>query len=431
MFSDRLEQLRQYTKRANISDSIVEELSLEKDVCCTKFRPTIGGKQKSMMLMGIMHCNPHSTGARPYKGGLRFHQNVSLDLLRALALDMTEKCALAKLPFGGAKFGVPINPAEYSEDELRSITEQLTERLLIKGLLHPDIYVPGPDVGTNSKVMFWIYNKVAEWNPINKLPNVAATVTGKPLLYDGCPGREDATARGLLIMLTEYLRLAKFNFIGNRPRIAIQGFGNVGMNIARLVADEEFDKFSVSAVCDVKSGIYHPEGLCMTDVLHYYEKNKTFEGYPNEHASFITSKGILYLPVDILIPAAIENQITDKNVNRVKASLIVEAANEAVTPAAEAALAFRGIELIPGIAANVGGVAVSYIEWRKNRGERHHFVDFADDLDWVRGELRKIMVNITNEIFEYSISHSVPISEAAHILALNNISENLKMKHGL
>ena len=433
MFQDRIDQLKEYAKSSGISYKVIEELSVEKDVCYTKIRPRINGEQKPLELMGILNCNPYSTGGRPYKGGLRFHPNVSLDLLRTLALDMTEKCALAKLPFGGAKFGIPIDPSKLTEEELKEVAEKLTERLLLKGLLHPDIYVPGPDVGTNSKTMFWIYNKAAEWNPIAKLPNVAAVVTGKPVDYEGCPGREDATARGLLIILKEFLyELSPYEltrFLNPKPSLVIQGFGNVGMNIAKLTLESEFNNFRVIAVCDIAGGIYNSHDLDIKDVINHYGDNKTFSNYPESKADQVTAEEILYLPTDILIPAAIENQITETNTDKIKAKIIIEAANEAVTPAAEKILQTMGIKFIPGVAANAGGVVVSYFEWRRNRGDRRHAVDYDDELAWVRKELEKIMIGVITEACYLGINKKISLSESSHIIALKNIAGHLKMKH--
>jgi len=436
MFQDRINQLKEYAELAGISSEVIEELRVEKDVCCTKIRPRINGEQKSLQLMGILNCNPYSTGGRPYKGGLRFHPDVSLDLLRTLALDMTEKCALARLPFGGAKFGVPVDPNKLKEEDLKEITEKLTERLLLKGLLHPDVYVPGPDIGTNSRTMFWIYNKAAEWNPIAKLPNVAAVVTGKPVDYEGCPGREDATARGLLIVLKKFLyELAQPTLLKlsikwtTKLSLAIHGFGNVGMNLAKLTLESEFSNFTVTAVCDIGGGICNYRGLDVKDVLKYYNHNKTFLNYPRHKANQITAEEILYLPVDILIPAAIENQITETNAGKITAKMIVEAANEAVTPAAEKILRGNDIKFIPGVAANAGGVVVSYIEWRRNRGDRRHAVDYDDELTWVQSELKKIMTGVITEVNSLSVAESLSLSESSHIIALKNIAEHLKMKH--
>src|SRR3989344_5255744 len=237
---DKVIRLEEICKFINAPDWLFTELCQPKDRFDFRIRPIIAGKKENnMRVIRVEHCNPHSTGARPFKGGIRFHPGVTMELMEALALDMTKKCALADLPFGGAKGGIAIDPSQYSTLELRNITELMAEELLQRGALGPDIDVPGPDVGTNSETMFWIYNKVAEINRKNHLniPNVAAVCTGKPIEYDGCPGREDATSCGGLIVMEEFLKLSNHlnSKIGCRPRIIIQGFGNVGMNLAKLI----------------------------------------------------------------------------------------------------------------------------------------------------------------------------------------------------
>ena len=426
MFDEKIAQLRGYAEKAGISSKVMEDLSVMKARHEMKIRTRVNGVQENFQLMLGLHCNPHSTGARPYKGGFRFHPKVSMDLLSALALDMTEKCALAKLPFGGAKMGIVIDPTKYTPETLRSVTEQATEQLLRQKLIHPDIYVPGPDVGTNSDTMFWMYNKVAEWNVLAGMPNVPAVVTGKPLSHDGCPGREDATSRGLLLLLQRYLKLSGCN--RGSSTVAIQGFGNVGMNIAKLI-NEEFHGFRVVALSDVAGAIASPEGFNMWDVLRYYGDNKTFAGYENDKFRLKEKEDVLYFPADVLIPAALENQITEKNVHQVQAQLVVEAANEAVTPSAQKILEDRGIIFIPGIAANAGGVTVSYLEWSRNRGTRSHEVDAAEELKVVHQRLEKIMHNIMWKAFSYANEKRCSIAEAAHALALRDIAALLQMKH--
>lgn len=436
MFEDKLRETEICAEIANLPDFLVNELRQEKDRIYTKIRPITREGREDIMLMGILHCNPYSTGARPYKGGIRFHPDVSIDLLLSLAFDMTQKAALANLPFGGAKFGIPIDPKKYTEAELREFAEKIAERLLIKNILSPDIYVPGPDVGTNSKVMFWIYNKVAELNVLAKLPNVAAVVTGKPLEHDGCPGREDATSRGVTIVLEKILKLypqtvSQFSD-STKPTVAIQGFGNVGMNLAKLSLDSEdgFTSFSkIVAISDVNGGIYNSHGLNISKVLDYYLVNQTFAGFPASEADQITNKELLYLPVDILIPAAIENQITGENACLVTAKVICEAANEAIT--IEAQDYFRSTDqlVIPGVVANAGGVIVSYFEWRRNRGERRHLVDLDDDFEWVAKELRKIMVDVVITAYAASIEYQTTLVRGASIAALKNIAKQLEIKH--
>src|SRR3989338_231627 len=280
---EKLDRLAWICRYINAPDWLFEELSKPKDIFNFRIRPIINGKKNnSIRVIRVEHCNPHQTGARPFKGGIRFHPGVTVELLEALAFDMTKKCALADLPFGGAKGGIAIDPAEYSELELRDIVEKMTGGLLTRGALGADIDVPGPDVGTNSKTMFWMYNKVAEKNRDKNIPNVAAVVTGKPIEYDGCPGREDATAKGGLIALEEFLKLAG-NLNGtirtnNRPRLVIQGFGNVGANFARLLPSSHF---SVIGISDKNIGLSSPTVLDFESINKWYTERGSFKGYPN------------------------------------------------------------------------------------------------------------------------------------------------------
>lgn len=428
MFGEKIEQLRRYAKNAGIAESFIEELAVPKGVHEIKVRARVQDGQKNFRLMVALHCNPHSTGARPYKGGLRYHPGVSMDLLKALALDMTEKCALADLHFGGAKSGIALNPADYSEADLRAITESAAEELLRNNLLDADIYVPGPDVGTNAQTMYWMYNKVSQWSTKIPMRNPIAAVTGKPVEYDGCPGREDATARGLLILLKDFLKRAAMS---ESQTLAIQGFGNVGMNLAKITLEPEYSNFKVVAISDVGGGFYNPKGVNVAKFIERYRVQPRFDLLSRgEFGDFISNEELLLLPVDILIPAAIENQITEANADKIKAQMIFEGANEAITVPAAEILGQRNIPYMPGIAANAGGVTASYIEWSLNRGPRRHVVDFESDLKLVRSTMKSIMIKIDRDTYTYHVEKQCSLLESAHALALRYISRRLKEKHG-
>ena len=437
MFEDKIREAEICSRLANLSDSIIYELRQPEDVINTKIRPMTRSGREDIMLMGVLHCNPYSTGARPYKGGIRYHPNVTIDLLKSLAFDMTKKAAITNLPFGGAKFGLAIDPREYNRDEeLREITEKAATCLLLKNILSPDIYVPGPDAGTDSEVMFWIYNTVAELNVLAKLPNVAAVVTGKPLENDGCPGREDATSRGVWIVLEKIFKLYPGIVLGlsspARPTITIQGFGNVGMNLAKLSLDanEEFTNFSnIVALSDVDGGVYNSRGLNISKVLEHYKTNKTLAGFPQNEADQITNEELLCLPVDILIPAAIENQITAQNAHRIQARIICEAANEAIDLAAQEHFRSTDQLIIPSTVASTGGVIGSYIEWRRNRGERRHIVDLVEDFEWVIKELRRIIIDAVISAHTASVEYKTDLVRGADIFALKSIARQLEIKH--
>jgi len=427
VLKEKIEQFAKACNYLNTSTEFFEDISQVKAVFEFKIRPTIDGKQTVLPIIRVWHCNPHSTGARPYKGGFRFHPGVNVELLKVLSMDMTEKCAIADLPFGGSKGGSPIDVRKLTKEELRDITEKMTKEFLRHNVLSPDIDVFGPDVGTNSETMFWVYNKVAEENLQMRLPNVAAVVTGKPIEHDGCPGREDATSKGGLIVLKEFIKLSKC-LPEKGATLAIQGFGNVGSNLARLAPDRVEFNFNVVAVSDENSGLYNEAGLDFLSIEAWYKEHKTFRGYKN--ATEISNEELLLLPVDILVPAAIENQITAKNASKVKAKVVLELANEAVTQEAHHILKLAGIHDIPGITANSGGVVVSFIEWARNRGSRWHTVELNKIGEFVDEELRKIMQTVIRNVFEKSQILNLTINEAAHILAVEKIYEKMKQKHG-
>ena len=426
MFEEKIRHLRKYTSQLGIPDpeEFMNDFAEPKQIYQKKVRAWVGGRLRSFNLMGVLHCNVYSTGDDPYKGGFRYHPDVTLDRLKVLGLGMTQKTALGDIHFGGAKFGMPIDPRKFSKGDLRVITEEATLEMLCDGILKHDNYVPGPDVNTNAETMFWIYNRAAKLNPLANRANVAAMVTGKPLYCHGCPGREDATSRGLLVLLSEYLEIA------NRggSTIAIQGFGNVGMNLAKLI-NEEFKSFQVNAVSDVSGGIYDKDGLDVKDVLEYYRQRKTFKGYQDDRYELSNPDALLHLPVDFLIPAAMENQITAENVHMVQAKMIIEGGNDAVTPEAQGVLEAIGIPFIPGIAANAGGVTVSYLEWSRNRGQRRHSVNFTEDLRRVHEDLEKIMKSIIRDIHEKHLRENLPLAEAADLLALQRLAQRWQMKH--
>src|SRR3989344_2157029 len=326
MLEENTKRLLRWCEMIHAPAWFFEELKLPKHVYQMKIRPTIKGKKVAMPAWRVHDVNPHPKGSRPYKGGLRFHPGVTQELLQVLARDMTYKCAWANIPFGGAKGGIPIDPAEYTQQELRDITEQFTVELANNNCLHAYKDVPGPDMGVNEDVIYWMVNKAGD---IDTGSPPYQSITGKPVDEGGLPGREEATARGGLVVLDEYLRVS--SLFSQKPAIAIQGFGNVGENLARLAATPEFS-YPVVAVSDKHGGLYAEQGLDVSAVRAWVKEHHALAGYP--HASAISNEELLLLPVDVLAPAALENQITDTNASRIQAKLVMELANEAITPAA-------------------------------------------------------------------------------------------------
>lgn len=427
MLKEKIEQIEEICEKLNVSHEIITDLTTLR-VIELKIRPIIKGEKTLIYpLLRVQHCNPYSTGARPFKGGFRLHPKVTPELLSTLAIDMTKKCALADLPFcGGAKGGLAIDPKKYTPTELRHIIEVSTDEFVIEaGIPHPDRDVFGPDVGTNSETMFWIYNRIAKLNRLANFPNVAAVVTGKPIEHDGYPGREDATAKGGLVVLEEFIKLSKL-LPEKGATLAIQGFGNVGSNLAKLAA--QFN-FKVLAISDVASGLYNKNGLDFSLIDVWYKKYGTFRGYKD--ADEISNEELLLLPVDVLLPSAIENQITPGNAEKIRAKVVEEMANEAITDEAYEILKEKKIPAIPGIVANVGGVVMSYEEWSRNRGIRPHILTLLEGMDRAaEEEFQKIMLRVINSVFNRSKKENISFCEAANLIAIENVCQKLKQKHG-
>ena len=294
----------------------------------------------------------HNKARGPMKGGLRYHPDMDEDHAAALANLMTWKTAIVDIPFGGAKGGINCDPLTMSESELNKVTRRFVEQT--KEIIGPTIDIPAPDVNTNAKVMGWImdeYSKYAGFSP--------AVVTGKPLELFGSEGRDEATGRGIMVVLDEALKDRGKSW--QDIRIAVQGFGNVGSNAARLIAQQGA---KIVAVADHLGGVSNDEGLDVDALGLWVAEHRTVKGFPG--GSAFNGAEVITWDVDVLIPAALENAITEDNVNEVKADIIVEGANGPTTPEAHEVLVKRGVLVVPDILANAGGVTVSYFEWAQN-----------------------------------------------------------------
>jgi glutamate dehydrogenase (NAD(P)+) len=328
----------------------------------------------------------HSHVRGPGKGGIRYHPQVTLDEVRALSAWMTWKCAVIDVPFGGAKGGVCCNPKELNDADLRKITRRYISDL--GDLIGPHTDIPAPDVYTNAQTMAWIYDTYAMTHPgRNNLP----VVTGKPLDIGGSFGRNEATARGCLFACQRALERGVISGLPDLRdvRVAVQGFGNAGSIAARLFAEAGA---RIVAVSDSHGGIHEPEGLDIVAVNTHKAATGTVTGVKG--ARMITNDELLALECDILIPAALENQLRRDNAKTVKARLICEAANGPTTPAADRILLERGIPVLPDILANSGGVCVSYFEWVQNNENEQW------DLDEVNHKLRTRMVRATDAVVD-------------------------------
>ncbi|HEY8449757.1 MAG TPA: Glu/Leu/Phe/Val dehydrogenase [Bacillota bacterium] len=348
----------------------------------------------------------HNNALGPYKGGVRFHPDASADEVKALATLMTLKCALLGLPFGGAKGGVICDPVRLSLDELEQLSRGYIRSLL--PFIGPEVDIPAPDVGTNAQVMAWMVDEYAQLTGTQAL----AAVTGKPLELGGLPGRTEATALGCTVILREAARTLGLSLQG--ATAAIQGFGQVGANLARFLHEAGV---KVVAVSDVYGGIYDPDGLDIPRLLAHARSHGTVVGFPGQR---LGSLEVLFLPVDVVIPAAVEDQLTIDNADRVQAQLVLEAANGPTTPEAEAMLRQRGIWIIPDILANGGGVTASYFEWLQGRTGR----------SWteneVRAQLEEMMIRAWQAVWAMHRETAAPLREAANMVAITRLADKLK-----
>ena len=345
----------------------------------------------------------------PCKGGIRFAPDVHLDEVRALAAWMTWKCSVVGIPFGGGKGGVICNPRELSTGELERITRRYTASIL--DILGPDRDVPAPDMNTNEQTMAWIMDTYS----MHQRRTSTAVVTGKPLNLGGSRGRREATGRGVMISCREALKV-----IGLRPeetRVIVQGSGNVGGIGALLLHREGYKILSLS---DMFGAIYDRDGLDVPAVLNWLAEHKRLEGFPN--VQHIPNSEQLFLDCDVLIPAATENQITSKNVDQVKAKLIVEGANGPTTAVADKELEKRGVVVVPDILANAGGVTVSYFEWVQDR------MGYFWTEDIVNSRLEQTMVGAFDEVYAKSKEHDVSLRTAAYILAIERVVTVYRMR---
>ena len=346
----------------------------------------------------------HNLFRGPAKGGIRYHPDVTLDEVSALAMWMTWKCALVDIPFGGAKGGVICNPKEMSLGEQERMTRRLTSELMI--ILGPDKDIPAPDVNTNAQTMGWILDTYS----MNVGHSVPSVVTGKPLAVGGSRGREEATGRGCVRTVLEALKHLEIEVEG--VRVAVQGFGNVGRIAAGLMQGR---RASIVAVSDSRGGIYNPNGLDVEKVAAYKAETGQVAGFPG--ADEVTNEEVLEVDCDVLIPAALENQITERNADRIRASVVAEGANGPTIPAADEILYDRGIFLIPDILANAGGVTVSYFEWVQG------LMQFFWSEEEVNEKLRTVMRKAFHDTLEVSIREKVDMRVAAYLLAVSRTAE--------
>jgi len=346
----------------------------------------------------------HNMTRGPCKGGIRYHPEVTLDEVKALAMWMTWKCAVVNIPYGGAKGGVVCNPKEMSRGEIERLTRRYTSEIL--PLIGPESDILAPDVNTNPAVMAWVMDTYS----MNKGYTMPSVVTGKPLCVGGSRGRNEATARGCVFVVLAAAR--RYGLHLNTPEVVVQGYGNAGSVAARLFHE---CGFRVVAVSDSQDGIINPNGLDPIAVSEHKRKTGSVVGFPG--SARITNEELLTTKCDLLVPAALENQITSRNASDIKAKVIAEAANGPTTPDADEILASRGITVIPDLLANAGGVTVSYFEWVQ--GLQAHFWSERE----VNLELRKVMQRAYREVQDCADEHHCSLRQAAMLLAASRVAE--------
>ncbi len=348
----------------------------------------------------------HSTVLGPTKGGIRYHPDVTLNEVRALAMWMTWKCAVVGLPYGGAKGGVVVNPKELSREELEHLTRRYATEIGI--LMSPEGDIPAPDVGTNPQTMAWIMDTYS----MHRGHSTPSVVTGKPISIGGSQGRIEATGRGVMLMAREASQQMGFPLAGTK--VAVQGFGNVGSIAAYLFQDQGC---TVVAASDSRGGVYNPKGFDVRALVKYKEDRGTVGGFPGTDR--ISNEELLELPCQILVPSALEGQVTGENAPRLKARLIVEGANGPLTPDADEVLHKRGVMVVPDILANAGGVIVSYFEWVQGLQQ------FFWTEEEVNQNLERIMVRSFGQVLKTSQEKRTDMRTGALIRAIDRVAEAL------
>lgn len=355
----------------------------------------------------------HSSVRGPCKGGIRYHPAVTVDEVKALAGWMTLKCAVVDIPFGGGKGGIVCDPMKLSEGELERLTRRYTAMIL--PLIGPNRDIPAPDVNTNAKIMNWFMDTATA---LRGEP-MYAIVTGKDVAVGGARGRREATGRGVMIITQEVLARLGKKLEG--ITVAVQGFGNVG-SVAALLLHEAGAK--VVGVADISGGLYNPNGLNIPELMEYVARSpkRLIAGYTAPGVSSIPADEVLTLDVDVLIPAALEGQITERNAKRIKANVIVEGANGPTTPEADVILEERGCIVVPDILANAGGVVVSYFEWVQNL--QYFYWDEAE----TNARLAQIMRRAFQDVWTMAQEKKVSLRIAAQMLALSRVAEAIRLR---
>lgn len=353
----------------------------------------------------------HSTVRGPGKGGIRFAPNVNLDEVKALAMWMTWKCSLLNLPLGGAKGGICVDPRVLSIRELEKLTRRYTAEII--NIIGPDIDIPAPDLNTNAQIMAWIMDTYS----MNKGRAVPGVVTGKPIEIGGSVGRELATGMGLFYIINALSKKINLDLISSK--IVIQGFGNVGGNIAKILYDKGI---KIIAISDISGGLYNEKGLNIEELLDWRDNNRLLIDFECNKNRRISNEELLTLKSDILIPAAIENQINHLNANNLNCKIIIEGANGPTTPEADEILEERGIIVVPDILANAGGVCVSYFEYIQD------IHSYFWNLERINHELKNILDKTFEDVYCLAEQKKVTLRIAAYMIAISRLAKAIELR---
>jgi glutamate dehydrogenase (NAD(P)+) len=394
-----MRQFDEAAVRLNIDKGILEILKQPRRVVILKL-PILMDNGKFRVFTG--YRVQHSISRGPAKGGIRYHPDVNLDEVSALAAWMTWKCAVVNIPFGGAKGGIACDPSGMSKNELERLTRRYTADLI--DVIGPESDVPAPDVNTDSQIMAWVMDTYS----MHARHTVTSVVTGKPVELGGSRGRREATGRGILFTIREACRYKKIDLVG--AGCVVQGFGNVGSVTSELLYQ---DGARIIGVCDVYGALYNPQGINIPELIEHVCKTKKVVDFPG--ATPISHDDLLRLECEVLVPAALENVITEKNAAEIRAIIVAEGANGPTTPDADKILESRGVFVIPDILCNSGGVTVSYFEWVQDR------MGYFWSEDEVNRSLETIMVKAFHDVLKTSIANNCDMRIAAFMLAIKRV----------
>lgn len=400
LYAAALQQFDKALQYVDINPGIVAHLRLPKRELTVNFPVEMDDGSVRAFTGYRVH---HNIALGPTKGGLRYHPAVSLDEIRALAMWMTWKCAVLGIPYGGAKGGVVCDPQDLSVRELENLTRRYATEISV--LMNPQGDIPAPDVGTGEREMAWIMDTYSMHHGYS----VPAVVTGKPLVIGGSLGRREATGRGVMITTLEALKRRKIPIEG--ARVAVQGFGKVGAPAAYLTQERGA---RIIAVSDGGGGVYNPSGLACRELLRYARQHGTVSGYPQ--AEPISNAELLQLECEVLMPCALENQITAANAGAVRAQIVAEGANGPLTPEADEMLISRGVSIIPDVLCNAGGVSVSYFEWVQG------LQSFFWTEDEINERLRQIMVRGFQQVSRLTREKRIDSRTASQVLAIERVA---------